>query len=209
MTTKKTTSNTVKRIESDSEGKTLEVLQALQSQITAQNEVIANLTSRLGEQEGKDPDAPVVMDKKRKPPEDMLLAAVEGMPITDMKLTKKTKTNDNGQTVITGLEATCRVHGNEKNVTITYGDMDNPNDYLNLPRLRFKLVDQLDESGASQIERDKVITSDGVVDEKREVDNRLVPTGRKVQLATWDDFRHYTILVNGEKVTLPQNKIYR
>lgn len=206
-TTKKTKSTEATPV--NPESATLELLQAMQEQMATQNEVIADLRSRLGQQESKDPDAPVVMDKKRQPPSDLLLAAIEGKPITDMKLSKITKVNDNGQTVIMGLEATCNVFGQDEPIKITYGDMDNPNDYLNLPRVRFKLVEQLDESGASKIERDKVITSEGVVDEKREVDNRLVATGRKVQLATWDDVRYYTIMVGDEKLTLEQSKIYR
>lgn len=195
----------------ETESKTLEVLQKMQEQMSAQNEVIANLQADLAKakQEANKPAEPELVDTERKPASTTTLATVDGMPITNMQLTKKTKINDAGQTVIIGLEAVCEVYGKDKPITITYGDADNPTDYLNLPRVKFEMVDAVDVSGASKVESDKVVQNDGVVPEKKLVNNVLVPTGRMVQLAVKQDVRYYTILVGDEKVTLREDKIYR
>lgn len=192
----------------NTESKVLEMMQAMQEQLAANNETIASLQKQVAASNDAARD-PEIVDGERKPAGNILIATIDGMPITEMRLVKKTKVNDAGMTVVLGFDAVCKVHGKKEEVTITYGDMDNPTDYLNLPRTRFDLIDQIDHSGASKIEPKKLIRSDGLVDEKQEVNNQLVPTGRKVRLDIREDFRYYTIEVNGEKLTLPQNNIYR
>ncbi len=188
--------------------KTLEVMEQMQAMMSEQQKTITELKAQVAQSRNQASE-PEVVDLNRKPAGNILIATIDGMPITDMKLEKKTMLNGAGQTVVTGFDAICKVHGIDKPVKITYGDMDNPKDYLNLPRTRFDLVDQVEESGASQVDRGRVVRNDGLVDEKKEVNNVLITTGRKVQLAIREDFRYYTIEVNGEKVTLPQDKIYR
>ncbi len=188
--------------------KTLEVMEQMQAMMSEQQKTITELKAQVAQSRNQASE-PEVVDLNRKPAGNILIATIDGMPITDMKLEKKTMLNGAGQTVVTGFDAICKVHGIDKSVKITYGDMDNPKDYLNLPRTRFDLVDQVEESGASQVDRGRVVRNDGLVDEKKEVNNVLITTGRKVQLAIREDFRYYTIEVNGEKVTLPQDKIYR
>ena len=133
------------------------------------------------------------------------------MPIIDMKLEKNMEEDHKGNLFVKNYKAICTLHGQEKKFTTTYGELGNADDFLNLPRIKFQLVDQdpSDLSGASKIEHNKIITRGEKVDEVDRSSGMPVRTGRKVELVTRNDIRHYTIKVGDEKVVLRQDKIYR
>ena len=185
------------------------VLTSLQEQIAALTRQVAENSSRIKEAETASTD-----ETERQPAKLIRLATYKGAPITKMRLTEKTALDGRGQTVINGMEAICSVHGIDKEVKITYGDMKNPDDYLNLPRVDFEMTDFIDSeeglSGASRIERNKVVAEHGkVVENTLSSDNALVPTGRFVPVTERRNVRYYTIIVNGEKVELSENNLYR
>lgn len=185
------------------------VLTSLQEQIAAlakqvaENSVQIKENAKLSEEE-----------TERQPAKLIRLATYKGAPITKMRLVEKTAIDGKGQTVINGMEAICSVVGIDKEVKITYGDMKNPEDYLNLPRKDFEMTDFMDGeeglSGASRIERNKVVATQGTVPENiLSSDNALVPTGRMIPVTEKRNVRYYTIIVNGEKVELSEDNLYR
>ncbi len=169
----------------------------------------AELRRLRAAQESANSDEVVV--EERKPAEIMKLASYEGKPIIDCKLQKVIKTDERGNRFEAGMEAHCTVFGRKDIFVTTYGNLENPDDFLNLPRIDYKLTEQntADLSGASNIEYKKVISKGDYVDEIDRSSGHPVRTGRKVQLVEVNDIRHYTILVGDEKVTLSQDKIYR
>lgn len=181
----------------------------MQDQIAAQNELIANLTKEVSESRAAS-NEPEVVSTDRKPPAYLRIATYEGKPIVDMRLIKKTKLDDNGAHRVIGMEAVCKLAGVDKKITISYGDSENENDYMRLPRVRYELTDIVDSTGASKVDANKVIADGGLTPEKKlSGDNTLVATGKMVKMVVRADVRTYTILVDGKKVQLTQDKIYR
>lgn len=181
--------------------------------LKSMQEEMAALKAKIQEQEvarEKDTSNEVDIDE-RKHAGEVQIATYKGSPIIDMRLIERTAIDSNGQTVINGFDAVCKVHGTKDEVKITYGDMKNATDYLNLPRVVYKLTDHLadDLAGASRIEKKQLIKKDGTVPENQLINNSLVPTGRVVPVGQWKDIRYYTIIANGEKVELAEDKIYR
>ena len=180
-----------------------EQMATMQSELQSQKERSEQPISKL-----------VKTDEERKPGE-IDLATYEGNPIVDMRLVPKMGTDSNGQSIINGMKAVCKVHGKKEDIEMSYGDVQNPTDYANLPRVTYFFTDvsEYNDKGettwASCIEKNQLISSAGTVAEKVLRGNDLVPTGRLVPVETRRDIRYFTILVNGEKVELAENKLYR
>lgn len=188
----------------------------LLGQIKAMGEQMATMQAQLNAQTERDKteDSNVVDPEERRHARQVEIASYKDMPIIDMRLVERTSIDGNGQTIINGMEAVCKVHGTEKEVKLTYGDMKNADDYLRLPRKVYHFVDVITDdpnelSGASKIARKQLVSTNGTVAENQLVNNALVPTGRVIPVNVWKDVRYYTIMVGDEKVTLAEDKIYR
>ena len=184
-----------------------EVLQALRA-VEAKSDALAEENRRLRQEKGEEVNDEV---QDRKPAETVTLASYNDMPIVDMKLEKNLEIDHNGKTYTKNYKAICQVYGQKEPVEITYGEMGEPNDFLNLPRKTYKLVNQnsSDLSGASRIEHNKVMSRGDKVDEVDRSEGAPVRTGKKIELVTRNDIRYYTIQVGDETVELHQDKIYR
>lgn len=189
-------------------GTMLEQILANQEKLMAENEM---LKTQLGRKADINEDEDDDESTERKPAGEMLLATIDGMPIIDMRLEKLTERDKDGKTYMKGYQAKCKVHGSEKEVTLSYGDLESPNDFMNLTRTKFYLTDQdnSDLTGASHIERNKVVDNFGKVPEIDRSSGVPVRTGKMVNLVTKRDVRRYTIMVGDDKVELPEDKIYR
>jgi hypothetical protein len=186
-----------------------DVLKALRDQDSKIEELAAE-NRRLRKESGeKETDDAVTTD--RRPAENVTLATYEGMPIIDMRLEKNLSKDHNGNTYINNYKAICQVYGRKTPLEITYGELSEPTDYLNLPRIKFQLTNQntADLSGASRVEHAQVITRGDKVDEIDRSSGAPIRTGKQVELVTRNDIRHYTIKVGDETVELHQDKIYR
>ena len=190
--------------------------QDLLSLVKSMGEQMATMQAQLASQKTKEEqDSNLVVDSdERKHPQGVEIRTYKGKPIIDMRLIEKTGIDANGQTIINGIEAICKVFGTDKEIKISYGDLRNPDDYFQQPLVNYPFVDSLTEdplerSGASKLVRKQLVSSNGTVPENQLSDNRLVPTGRVIPVNTWKDIRYYTIMVGNEKVELAEDKIYK
>lgn len=185
----------------------LSALRELQADKAETDAELARLRSQIAG--GGEMDEEVEQD--RRPAGSVKIATYEGSPIIDMKLEKNIERNHNGEMIIKNYKAICKIHGNDETVELTYGELGNPLDYLNLPREKYALTDQdsSDLSGASKIEHNQIISRGEKVDEIDRSSGLPVKTGKKIELVTRNDIRYYTIVVGDDKVTLRQDKIYR
>lgn len=202
--------------EKDTKNSTTEVMTIETKVLTSLQEQIAVLTRQVAENSKQVKEAVTANadETERQPARLIRLATYKSAPITKMRLTEKTALDGRGQTVINGMEAICSVHGIDKEVKITYGDMKNSEDYLNLPRKDFEMTNFMDSeeglSGASRVERNKIVGQHGtVVENTLSSDNALIPTGRMVPVTEKRNVRYYTIIVNGEEVELSEDNLYR
>jgi len=101
-------------------------------------------------------------------------------------------------------EVEIDVIGKKNPIKISYGNLDNPDDFMQLKTKKFYLVDILDGdlTGASRIERDVVVEDNGTVPEMRMTGEAYVPTGRQVRQVVRKDIRYYTIEFDGKKYEL-------
>jgi hypothetical protein len=96
------------------------------------------------------------------------------------------------------------VIGENKPVRISYGNLENPNDFMQLKTKVFALHDILDGdlTGASKIQRDVIVEDTGTVPEMKLTGEAYVPTGRQVRQVVRKDIRYYTIEFDGKKYEL-------
>ena len=205
-----TTETEEKSVSEQSDASLAEVLQALRAN-EAKIEELAAENRALRQNRGESDELEEDDAGTRRPAENVTLATIDGMPIIDMRLEKNIAKHEDGTSYIRNYNAICKVFGKDKEVKITYGEMSEPTDYLNLPRIKFQLTNQntADLSGASRIEHNKIITRGEKVDEIDRSSGAPVRTGKQVELVTRNDIRYYTIKVGDETVELHQDKIYR
>jgi hypothetical protein len=81
--------------------------------------------------------------------------------------------------------------------------------YENLKTQKFELqdIDENDLTGASKIEKGKVVDEGSVVPEMDRSSGTPMPTGRKIKTTVKADARHYTILFDGKKITLTDKEL--
>ena len=96
------------------------------------------------------------------------------------------------------------VIGYDKPVKVSYGNLENPGDFMQLKTKKFTLVDILDGdlTGASKIRRDVISEDNGTVAEMKLTGEAYVPTGRQVRQVVRKDIRYYTIEFGGKKYEL-------
>lgn len=121
-------------------------------------------------------------------------------PVVGTKIIRKF--NDEGRELNSEVE--INVLGQNKPVKISYGNLENPNDFTQLKTKKFDLLDILDGdlTGASRIQRDVVTEDNGTVPEMKLTGEEYIPTGRQVRQVVRKDIRYYTIEFNGEKYEL-------
>jgi len=135
-------------------------------------------------------DANIVDVDERRSADEATLRTVGGVLIKEMKLENKTKTNEQGFTIVQGQTAKIETVDGKKH-SIPYGD-GSPESYQNLPQKTFKFVDSVDMTGASKIT------------EVPEYSGRTVPervweggvgrlTGRMVRMKTVKEVREYKL----------------
>jgi len=152
-----------------------------------------------------------IVSTERKPAETIELIVIDGKPLIDLKLEPEMDTNHKGEEFIKRMQATCTVFGKDKPVKLSYGELSNPKDFLNLPRRKFNLIDrdESDLSGASKIMRGQTVDNFGKTAEIDRSSGMPIRTGKMVELVTKRDVRYYTVDVDGEKCELREDKIYR
>lgn len=81
--------------------------------------------------------------------------------------------------------------------------------YENIKTMDFKLqdIDQNDLTGASKVEKGKIVGEGQLVAEIDRTGGRPVATGRKIRTVVRQDIRHYTIEYKGEKFTLTGDQL--
>ena len=81
--------------------------------------------------------------------------------------------------------------------------------YENIKTLDFKLqdIDNNDLTGASKVEKGKIVGEGGVISEVDRSSGRPMLTGRKIRTVVRQDVRYYTIEYNGEKFTLTSDEL--
>lgn len=101
-------------------------------------------------------------------------------------------------------EIELEIIGKNKPVKISYGNLENPNDFMQLKTKKFTLIDILDGdlTGASRIERDVITEDNGTVPEMKLTGEDYIPTGRQVRQVARKDIRYYTIEFDGKKYEL-------
>lgn len=175
--------------------------------LEAENKVLKQQvdTVRDGAEEGED----AIIERIHAT--EVTLATLDDAPIVDLRLEKETGTDGTGNYFVKGYTAVCKVAGKDKEIKTSYGDRNNPRDFINLPRKKFTLVDQDpgDLSGASRIERNTVVDNFGKTAEIIRGEGESRATGRMVSVVTRRDVRYYTIEFNGEKIELAEDKLYR
>lgn len=179
----------------------------------AMREENAKLQSRIEELskekrvEGNDD----IVSAERKPADNMTLVVIDGKPIIDMQLEPEMAVDHKGNEYMRRMQATCHVFGKKEPVHLSYGEISNPKDFLNLPRKKFKLINQdpSELSGASKILRNQVVDNFGTTPEIDRSSGTPVRTGKMVELVTRKSIRYYTIDVDGEACELHEDKIYR
>lgn len=79
-----------------------------------------------------------------------------------------------------------------------------PVSYENVKTQDFKLqdIDNNDLTGASKIEKGKIVSEGNTIPEVDRSSGRPVMTGRKIRTVVRSDVRHYTIKHNGKKFTI-------
>lgn len=81
--------------------------------------------------------------------------------------------------------------------------------YENIKTMDFTLqdVDTNDLTGASKVEKGKIVGEGGVISEVDRSSGRPMLTGRKIRTVVRADVRHYTIEYNGERFTITNDEL--
>jgi hypothetical protein len=81
--------------------------------------------------------------------------------------------------------------------------------YENVKTLNFKLhdIDQNDLTGASKVEKGKIVGEGGVIPEVDRSSGRPILTGRKIRTVVRSDVRYYTIEHAGKKFTISSDEL--
>jgi hypothetical protein len=195
-----------KQVDKDMLSQVLESIEMLRTE-NAQLKAEVESVSR---QQKNDIESDTV-SSERKPAEILELLVIDGKPITDMKLEPEMAVDHKGNEYTKRMQATCTVFGNDKPVKLSYGEISNPKDFLNLSRKKFTLInrDPSELSGASKIIRGQIVDNFGKTPEIDRSSGSPVKTGKMVELVTKKDIRFYTIDVDGEPCELHEDKIYR
>jgi hypothetical protein len=191
----------------------------LKGTIDRQDEVIQNLNKTIDELKNKsvatssDVDEGVILD--RQSAHTMRMPVVDGAPVIEGKLERVIG--------VAGLEYLMNVKtADGKEYSFPFGcdvgrldfsdkktkDIQTTS-YENIKTMDFKLqdIDTNDLTGASKVEKGKIIGEGGLVSEVDRSGGRPVATGRKIRTVVRSDIRYYTIEYNGEKFTLSSDEL--
>lgn len=131
---------------------------------------------------------------------ELVVYGEEEAPVVGTKIIRKF--HDDGRELNSEVEIT--VIGENKPIKISYGNLENPNDFMQLKTKKFDLLDILDGdlTGASRIERDVIVEDNGTVPEMKLTGEDYIQTGRQVRQVVRKDIRYYTIEFDGKKYEL-------
>jgi hypothetical protein len=182
--------------------------------IEQQNKAIEELKKSRQPTEDGDDDA-ILVD--RKSAHTMRLPVVNDAPVIDGKLERVVG--------VAGLEYLMKVKtADGKSYSFPFGSdvsrIDFTNEklkdvetiaYENVKSKNFPLqdIDNNDLTGASKIEKGKIVGEGGVIPEVDRSSGRPQLTGRKIRTVVRQDVRYYTIEYNGKKFTLSGEKLGR
>ena len=175
--------------------------------IEAQSKTIEELKNRSN-QSSNDEDEAILVD--RQSAHTMRLPVVNGAPVIDGKLERVLG--------VQGLEYIINVKtADGKSYKFPFGcdigridfgseklkDIE-PVSYENVKTQNFKLqdIDNNDLTGASKIEKGKIVGEGNIIPEVDRSSGRPVATGRKIRTVVRSDVRHYTIEHDGKKHTI-------
>jgi len=162
-----------------------EATKGMQETISA----LANELSSVKRQDDQSDNNIVDVDDRRAA-DQATLRTVDGVVIKDMRLENKSKVNEAGFTVVTGMTAVIETVDGKKH-KIPYGD-GSPESYQNLPQKTFKFVDAVDKTGASKITETPEYTGRTVPERVWEGGvGRL--TGRQVRMKVVKEVREYKL----------------
>lgn len=197
-----------------------EIENNLKGTIDRQNEVIEQQNKTI--EELKNRPAQVMVDREdeailvdRQSAHTMRLPVVDGVPVIEGKLERvigiagleyimNVKTADGKKHSFPfGCDIAKLNFSDEKLKDVT------PLSYETIGTANFKLqdVDTNDLTGASKVEKGKIISEGGVIPEIDRSSGRPQPTGRKIRTVVRADVRHYTIEYNGKKHTFTSDQL--
>lgn len=175
--------------------------------INEQAKQIQELSARRAS-DSDDEDDGILVD--RKSAHTMSLPVIDGAPVISAKLKRVVG--------VPGLEYIMEVEtAAEKSYKIPMGadlgslDFTNAKlegveamTYQGLSQKKFELqdIDENDLTGASKVERGKIVSEGNVIPEIDRSSGRPVMTGRKIRTVVRSDVRYYTIEHDGKKFTL-------
>lgn len=197
-----------------------EIENNLKGQIDRQTEVIEQQAKTIEELKSRPPAANVVDDNEgiildRQSAHTMRMPVVDGAPVIHGKLERVIG--------VSGLEYLMNVKtadGKEYSFPfgcdvsrLDFGDKKlkdvQTTSYENIKTQDFKLqdVDTNDLTGASKVEKGKIVGEGGVISEVDRSSGRPMLTGRKIRTVVRADSRHYTIEYNGEKFSITNEEL--
>jgi hypothetical protein len=196
-----------------------EIENNLKGTIERQNEVIENQNKTIEELKNRPTqsvdhtDEAILID--RQSAHTMRLPVVDGAPVIAGKLERVIG--------VPGLEYIMNVTtADNKKHSFPFGcdvnklDFSNeklkdirPTSYETIRTENFKLqdVDTNDLTGASKVEKGKIVSEGNVIPEVDRSSGRPVMTGRKIRTVVRADVRHYTIEYGGKKFTISSNDL--
>ena len=196
-----------------------EIESNLKGTIDRQNEVIESQNKTIEELKSRPTNAVVSEDEgiilDRQSAHTMRMPVVDGAPVVEGKLERVIG--------VSGLEYLMNVKtANGKEYSFPFGcdvgrldfgdkklkDVQTTS-YENIKTMDFRLqdVDTNDLTGASKVEKGKIVGEGGVISEVDRSSGRPMLTGRKIRTVVRSDVRHYTIEYNGEKLTMTSEEL--
>lgn len=187
----------------------------LKAQLEEKDAQIAELSKNLNtlarSRNGQPQDD--IVDTERKSANSMRLPVIEGSPVIKSEIKRVLG--------VKGLDLVAHVTtADKKEYKVPFGcdikaiDFSQEamkdlytTSYENLQSMKFSLVDVTDLSGASKVEKGKVVSEGNPVAEIDRSSGTPVATGRKVRTSVRRDIRHYTIDVDGKKFVLSQDDL--
>lgn len=196
-----------------------EIENNLKGTIDRQNEIIENQNKTIEELKNRpntssnSNDEAIIID--RQSAHTMRLPVVNDVPVINGKLERVIG--------VTGLEYLMNVEtADGKKYSFPFGcditriDFDNAKlkdiqttAYETIKTANFPLqdIDNNDLTGASKVEKGKIVGEGGVISEVDRSSGRPVLTGRKIRTVVRADVRHYTIEYNGKKFTFTSDQL--
>ena len=182
-----------------------EIEHGLKVELEESRKQVEELSQKLSSLSNKNNVGEETIDVERRSANSITLPIIEGAPVIKSEIVAVKD--------IEGIEMLAKVENADgKKFTVPFGcnvknvdfTQDNTKDlyqtsYENLESGTFELVDIVDLTGASKVEKGKIVSVGTPVDEVDRSSGVPVLTGRKIKAVVRRDVREYTIQYNGKK----------